>query len=175
MADEGCMFLYSFFKKRRNIILEIFVKTKEPDDKSKYEALDSAKTKSSTRSGAKPKKEKTASVQQEFLHLMAVVDISALLYPGVTKIHVACPLTTYHELEALEAAGLKNSYFMPKQVEVVEEKAGKGKKERGKSAESKSSKSSAKSSKGSKKKGGKAEGPKDLKEVGKMVAPHQLL
>lgn len=66
----------------------------------------------------------------------------------MNKLHVACPLTTFHEIEALEAAGLKASNLLPKQEELpVDEPPKKDKKARDKSAESKSSKASSKKGK----------------------------
>lgn len=48
-----------------------------------------------------------------YLHLMAVLDVVALLYPGVSKVRVAAPVTTFTFEEAAKF-GLNDSYFMPK-------------------------------------------------------------
>lgn len=93
------------------------------------------------------------------------ISVTYLLQINITvnKLHIACPLTTFQEVEAFEAAALKSSFFMPKQEEVVQEEAPKKDKKRDKSVDSKSSKGSSKKSK---KGGAGGDGEmKNLKEV----------
>lgn len=134
----------------------------------------------------KGKKGSKNSPTEEYLHLMAIADLSALLYPGgilnslcfycnnfniyyytVNKLHIACPLTTFNENEAFEAAGLKSSYFIPKQEEIFQEEVlKKDRKTREKSPDSASSKSSSqKGKKGGGEKRVQSSVGKNLQEV----------
>lgn len=85
----------------------------------------------------------------------------------MNKLRIACPLTTFHENEAFEAAGFIDSYFIPKENEILREDSIRNtKKGRQKSAESVTSRSSTKKDKkiGGGVKKGQIEG-KNLQEV----------
>ncbi|CAG9764617.1 unnamed protein product [Ceutorhynchus assimilis] len=61
------------------------------------------------------------------IHLMAILDLVDLLYPGVTKLHIVAPVTYFHYEEAAKA-GLNDSYFLPKPIgNVVTTKSSKTK------------------------------------------------
>lgn len=105
VAEDGCAALYSSLKKYRRIVVEVIMKTKDVEriafqvawslsfnfkvtkETSDLEVPDVSKSKgkvndkSSVKLAGKAKK-KASTDRGEYLHLMAIVDISALLYPG---------------------------------------------------------------------------------------------
>ncbi|KAK9876659.1 hypothetical protein WA026_014034 [Henosepilachna vigintioctopunctata] len=100
--------LYNYLLRYRSIFLEIYM-----IDKDALPHLNDKRGKSATnlsKAGDIRKRAKSSG----FLHLMALVDISSLVYPGVTSTRVACQLSTYHEKEVQRATGVRDSYFMPK-------------------------------------------------------------
>lgn len=85
----------------------------------------------------------------------------------MNKLHIACPLTTFHDNEAFEAVGLRTPYFISKPDEMQEEspvKKDNKKLRQMKSAVSISSGSSLKKDKKNAAKKESAEG-KNLQEV----------
>ncbi|KAH1013602.1 hypothetical protein HUJ04_002576 [Dendroctonus ponderosae] len=86
----------------RRLVLELFVTPRT----KKQKALDDDDNEES-HSRNKPAK------LPPYLHLMAVLDVVALLYPGVSKVRVAAPVKTFTFEEAANF-GLTDSYFMPK-------------------------------------------------------------
>ncbi|XP_050306954.1 cilia- and flagella-associated protein 70 [Anthonomus grandis grandis] len=102
MPDFSAKIMY--YKK---LVLEIYLTPKSKKSQRPYEALSD-----DTADDPHPKT-KVSKSTPPYLHLMAVFDIVTLLYPGVTKLHVATPVKTFTYEEAA-AAGLEDSYFMPK-------------------------------------------------------------
>ncbi|XP_031339281.1 cilia- and flagella-associated protein 70-like isoform X3 [Photinus pyralis] len=76
------------------------------------------------------------------LHLMANVDLSTLLYPGVSRCRASCGLRTFHKKEILQRTGLQSSYFAPDvnvgkcATPVVDKKGGKAKDDKSKASKS---------------------------------------
>ncbi|XP_065158863.1 LOW QUALITY PROTEIN: uncharacterized protein [Atheta coriaria] len=102
---------------------------------------------------------------EEYLHLMAFIDICRLLYPGEQKLRVASELRTFNLEEFQSNCGISDSYFRPKPAPATQPAEDKEKLDNNKSTKDTSPKESrmSKSSKASKKsgKGKKAQG--DLK------------
>ncbi|XP_044749185.1 cilia- and flagella-associated protein 70-like [Coccinella septempunctata] len=106
MTDLNKTVLHNYLLRYRYILLEIYLAEKDvlpPLD------ADEGPKRSSTKVETKKKGKSSG-----FLHLMALVDISSLVYPGVTSTRVACQLSTYHEKEVLRATGIQDSFFLPK-------------------------------------------------------------
>ncbi|VEN60649.1 unnamed protein product [Callosobruchus maculatus] len=140
LLADGMSEFAAHIKVHRRLALEMFMTTKK---------------KSSTGSQTSIFDTKRAK-NQPFLHLMVLLDLAALLYPGVSRIRLACPVRTFSYDEALKLGGLTDSYFLPtskkeakegKDAGAKEAKAEKGGK-KDKAASSKSSKSNKKGSKG---------------------------
>nr|CAH7767215.1 unnamed protein product [Callosobruchus chinensis] len=141
LLADGMSEFAAHIKVHRRLVLEIFMtgKKKSSSASSQTSIFDTKKAK-----------------HQPFLHLMVLLDLAALLYPGVSRIRLACPLRTFSYDEALKLGGLTDSYFLPigkKEAKEGRDASGKeskaekgGKKE--KPPSSKSSKSSKKGSKG---------------------------
>ncbi|XP_030751162.1 cilia- and flagella-associated protein 70-like [Sitophilus oryzae] len=107
--------LYSYKK----IVLELFVTTKTRA-RHDYISEDIENMDSTSRGKSKT---------NPYLHLMAILDLSSLMYPGVTKTRIASPLLTFSFEEAAKL-GLDNSFFAPKsKVDVALKKGGKLKQE----------------------------------------------
>lgn len=106
----------------RKIVLEIYLTPKSKKPKTSDFSTDEDQTKARQK----------ASKALPYLHLMAVIDVVALLYPGVTKLRVASPVKTFTYDEAA-LNGLSESYFMPKpKVDATSSKTGKSKADGGK-------------------------------------------
>ncbi|CAH1975158.1 unnamed protein product [Acanthoscelides obtectus] len=142
LLADGMSEFSAHIKRHRRVVLEIFM---------------SAKKKSSTASSQTSIFDVMKAKHQPFLHLMVILDVAALLYPGVSRIRLACPLKTFSYDEALKLGGLADSYFLPlgkkdtKELSAKDAKVDKG----GKKEKSTASKTS-KSSKGKKVKGSDA-------------------
>ncbi|KAL3266776.1 hypothetical protein HHI36_010934 [Cryptolaemus montrouzieri] len=111
LSSQNKSILHNYLLRYRMIFLEIFLA-----DKDMFPPLTEDKQKRSLSSSVRIKHDdlKKKGRSSSFLHLMALVDISSLVYPGVTNTRVACQLSTYHEKEVLQATGVQDSYFMPK-------------------------------------------------------------
>ncbi|CAG9823002.1 unnamed protein product [Phaedon cochleariae] len=159
LFDRGALVEFaSNVKTYRKIVLEFLMTGKSGKQSSLNVAQDgSFKDKSTAKMTSDKGSEKWSMKKlkhQPYLHLMAVVDISSLLYPGVTRVRVASPLTTFSPEEALKYGGLEDSYFLPsdkKEAKDITSKELLSKKDKSKVKENKSSKSSKSSKKGGKK------------------------
>nr|CAI5868638.1 unnamed protein product [Callosobruchus analis] len=145
LADGMCEFA-AHLKVHRRLVLEIFMTTKKKSSggASQTSFFDTKRAKNTP-----------------FLHLMVLLDLAALLYPGVSRIRLACPVRTFSYEEALKLGGLTDSYFLPmskKEAKEGKDAAGKESKveKGGKKDKPTSSKSSKSSKKGSKGKGSEA-------------------
>ncbi|XP_071056338.1 cilia- and flagella-associated protein 70-like isoform X1 [Onthophagus taurus] len=143
------------------------------DAKKKKDTKDKASSKTGGTSTEAPPTEYDSTI--DFLHVMANIDAGYLLYPGVKKCRVACPLRTYQEVEILEETGLEDSYFRPrpppKPVESIEKggKGGKGDKggKGGKGSKGGKDSKSGKSGKGK----GKGAEPVEGKDLAESLPP----
>ncbi|XP_076271395.1 cilia- and flagella-associated protein 70-like [Rhynchophorus ferrugineus] len=102
LLNEGLKILAAHIKNHRKIVLELFV---TPRTKTKADAA-------TEEIGVESFKVKPGKVPTH-LHLMAVLDVVSLLYPGVTRVRTAVPLQTFTYEEA-EKSGLTDSFFFPK-------------------------------------------------------------
>ncbi|CAH1098685.1 unnamed protein product [Psylliodes chrysocephalus] len=89
-------------KAHKKFVLEFYMTTKgaQPEVKTPKNHEPSVSTKKGTSFNP-------------YLHLMALIDLSPLLYPGVRRVRVATPLTTFSSEDAAKYGGLEDSYFFP--------------------------------------------------------------
>ncbi|XP_045480859.1 cilia- and flagella-associated protein 70-like [Harmonia axyridis] len=111
MTELNKTVLHNYLLRYRSILLEILLTERDVLPVLDATADENIK-RSTTGSGRLDMKKKGKN--SVFLHLMALVDISSLVYPGVTNTRVACQLSTYHEKEVLKATGIQDSFFIPK-------------------------------------------------------------
>ncbi|GJQ75037.1 hypothetical protein Trydic_g9656 [Trypoxylus dichotomus] len=153
--------IFKYIRKYRKILIEIYITAKMDTGSNnnvkktgKKDKNDKGKSSSTTRSRNTSTTVLEASA--EYLHLMAIVNVDQLLYPGEKTCRVACPIRTYHKQEILNQTGVNKSHFRPQKLESsvdIEHKEKKGDKKKDKPAkESKDSKGSDKGKKGKGKK-----------------------
>nr|XP_023017601.1 cilia- and flagella-associated protein 70-like isoform X1 [Leptinotarsa decemlineata] len=130
LLRDGMNNLAAHIKTHRHLVMEFYMTTKvskksssnvssQKLNKSSKRML-SATSESSQNSHESFKK--PTSKQQPFLHLMTILDVSTLLYPGVRCVRVASPLTTFSKEDALKFGGLKDSYFSQSDEENIQQK-----------------------------------------------------
>ncbi|XP_072383371.1 cilia- and flagella-associated protein 70-like isoform X2 [Diabrotica undecimpunctata] len=86
----------------KKVVLEIYVAPKEKTKKESSNLLSkSLEFVRKIRKGG------------DSLHLMAILDVATLTYPGVQQVRLAAPLTTFSPEEAAKYGGLDDSFFFP--------------------------------------------------------------
>ncbi|KAG5874177.1 hypothetical protein JTB14_015027 [Gonioctena quinquepunctata] len=150
-SKDAMDYLFTHIKSYHNMVLEVYMirKTlkKKPSTLSGVAKGRKDKKSSTSKSATEKSSEAKKTKRPFFLHLMAILDLSLFLYPGVSRVRLASPLKTFCQEEALRLGGLKESYFSPavtKDESKVEKKMGRKKKRKGKKS-TESSKSSKKS------------------------------
>ncbi|KAF5302305.1 hypothetical protein FQA39_LY10344 [Lamprigera yunnana] len=122
LSREATVELHKVLKKYRRIPLEIYM--------------------SSTRTGeAKVSKKE----EKRVLHLMSEVYVPTLLYPGVSKVRLACPLRSFNAKELNSQTGMPGSYFISKFMSKPSSPSTKGKSKADKTSKANASTQSNKS------------------------------
>ncbi|CAG9768408.1 unnamed protein product [Ceutorhynchus assimilis] len=99
LYKSGKSELAAHISTHREIALEIFLTPASRKDKTFDEHLDRSSIRSTKNS--------------PHLHLMAVIDVAALLYPGFSRLRIATPVKLFTYEEAAKT-GLHGSFFLPK-------------------------------------------------------------
>ncbi|KAF5285616.1 hypothetical protein FQR65_LT13097 [Abscondita terminalis] len=109
LSKEANRELHKQFKKYRRIPFEIYVSDGFSQNASSVQKVNYV---------VFIKEEKPSKLEDVHgsLHLMAEVNVAVLLYPGVTKLRIVCPLNTFHEKEIQRTTGLVDSAFVSKPI-----------------------------------------------------------
>ncbi|KAF2902345.1 hypothetical protein ILUMI_03836 [Ignelater luminosus] len=121
MTGDAVRHFLRRLKQYRHLPLEVYVTSAKDDSVSAVSDITAKDLKGKAKSDVSSKSDKgkkgpekgAKKDVEDYLHLMSIVNASTLLYPGVNKYRIACPLNTYHETEILQEAGQEKSYFMP--------------------------------------------------------------
>lgn len=114
LLETNRIILKNYLTKYRQILIEVYVNEDAQTEKTQTSSRVNTGSKNSL-SAFDDKKKK---VRLGYVHLMALIDISSLIYPGVTSTRALGHLTTYQEKEVFAATGIRESHFVVKRNDI---------------------------------------------------------